>query len=346
MEDQRPTVSREAEMQGRSFGARLAFCADLVASLPSPPIEVDARDRETVDLALDALRSGLSQEEMYLKGLSAGLLPIIRLTERRAEETEKREYKPGDNYGFSGAADTSSERYRYTAAYLRVLSSALAADPVQTANGLRGAVRLYAIYSCDTDPKGAVKLAIDEAGSDAENAITRAFAAAPSEWWEKFAWTAQDAVHDGEGDIFISFKNLDAQGRETKDCRMAKTVAVFLRGGGFSVFMSLDSLEQLGKSAYMEAIESALQKAKVLIAVGTSVENLTSRWVKHEWHSFHQDIVEGFKAGGEIFTVVDGVGQRDLPLALRQRQVFPFSQDGLESLARFLHRAFGREVAT
>lgn len=127
---------------------------------------------------------------------------------------------------------------------------------------------------------------------------------------------------------------------------MAKTLAVFLRRRGFSVFMSLDSLEQLGKSAYMDAIESALQKAKVLIAVGTSVENLSSRWVKHEWHSFHQDIIEGFKPGGELFTVVDGVGQRNLPLALRQRQVFPFSEEGLESLARFLGRNLGREVAT
>ena len=124
---------------------------------------------------------------------------------------------------------------------------------------------------------------------------------------------------------------------------MAKTVAVFLRQKAFSVFMSLDSLEQLGKSEYMEAIETALQRAKVLIAVGTSVENLTSRWVKHEWHSFHQEIIEGYKPGGEIFTVVDGVSPRDLPLALRQRQVFFFTEDSVEALARFLARALGRE---
>lgn len=165
-------------MQGRSFAARLAFCAELIASLPSPPIELDARDGETVDLALNALRGGLSQEELYLKGLSAGLLPIVRVTERRAAETEKRKYKPGDNYGFSGAADTSSERYRYTAVFLRVLSSALTADVAQTADGFRGAMRLHAVYSCDTDPKGAVRIAIEEAGIAAEDAIALAFRAA------------------------------------------------------------------------------------------------------------------------------------------------------------------------
>lgn len=336
----------EAEMRGRSFGARVAFCNQLVAALPSPPIDVDARDVETVGLALNMLRDGLSQEEMYLKGLSSGLLPVIQMTERRAEETEKREYKPGDNYGFSGAADTRSESYRYTAAYLRTLSSALAADPVQCASNFRGAMGLYAIYSCDTDPKGAVRIAIDEAEAEAEKAISRAFECAPSEWWAKYPWTSGNAGRDGVGDVFVSFKNLDTQGRETKDCQMAKTVTVFLRRRGFSVFMSLDSLEQLGKSAYMEAIESALQRAEVLIAVGTSVDNLSSRWVKHEWHSFHQDIVEGYKSGGEIFTVIDGFSQRDLPPALRQRQVFPFTEDGLESVARFLARALGREVAT
>ena len=45
------------------------------------------------------------------------------------------------------------------------------------------------------------------------------------------------------------------------------------------------------------------------------------------------------------FTVIDGMGQRELPLALRQRQVFPFSEDGLESLSRFLLRALGRDTA-
>jgi len=339
-------VTAEVEMQGRSFGARLTFCNHLVTSLPSPPIDVDTRDDEIIGLALNALSNGLDHEEMYLKGLSSGLLPIIQVAERRAKETEEREYKPGNNYGFSGPADTRSESYRYTATYLRALSSALEADPVECANHFRSAMRLYAIYDCDMDPKGAVRFAIDEAATAAEEAISRAYKATPTEWWAKYPWNPSDAVQEGTGEVFVAFKNLDAQGCETKDCRMAQTIAVFLRQKAFSVFISLDSLEQLGRSAYMDAIEIALQNAKVLIAVGTSVENLTSRWVKHEWHSFHQDIVEGFKPSGEIFTVIDGITQRDLPRALRQRQVFPFSEDGLEALSRFLARALGRDGVT
>lgn len=197
------------------------------------------------------LRDGLAHDEMYLKGLSAGLLPVIQLSERRAAETEMREYKPGDNYGFSGAADTKSESNRYTAKYLRTLFSALSADPVECANHFRGAISLFAIYSCDTDPKGAVHIAIDEASDKAEEVIAAAFKAAPAQWWTNYLWTTGQTTKDAGAEVFVSFKNLDAEGRETKDCLMAKTVAVYLRRKGFSVFLSLDSLEQLGKSAYM-----------------------------------------------------------------------------------------------
>lgn len=161
-------------------------------------------------------------------------------------------------------------------------------------------------------------------------------------WWLKYSWTPDHLTKHLGAEVFLSFKNLDRDGRETRECLMAKTVAVYLRRKGFTVFLSLDSLESLGKSAYMEAIEGALQTATVLIAVGTSAENLNSRWVKYEWHTFHQEIIEGYKRDGEIFSVIDGISERDLPLALRQRQAFRFTEEGLATLSRFLLRSLGK----
>jgi len=336
-------MATESDMGDRPFGSRLAFCAYLVSALPAEPIDVDERDAEVIKLAEGVLRDGLVHDESYLRGLSAGLLPVIQLSERRAAETERREYKPGDNYGFSGAVDTSSESYRYTATYLQTLSSALSADPVECANYFRGAMSLFALYSCDTNPKGAVRFALDEARDKSEAVIEAASRAAPAQWWTTYPWTAGQTTKDAGAEVFVSFKNLDSVGRETRDCLMAKTVAVYLRHKGFSVFLSLDSLEQLGKSAYMEAIETALQDAKVLIAVGASADNLNSRWVKFEWHSFHQEIIEGYKKDGEMFSVIEGITEKDLPLALRQRQAFRFSEDGLGALSRFLARSLGKE---
>ena len=163
-------------------------------------------------------------------------------------------------------------------------------------------------------------------------------------WCTKYRWTPEEAVKTRTREVFVSFKSHDETGQETKDSVIAKTVAAFLRGRGFSVFLSLDSLEQLGKSAYMEAIEAALESANVLIAIGTRAEYLTSQWVKYEWHSFHQEIVEGRKVGGEIFSIIEGVTPQSLPLPLRQRQVFSFTEDGLHRLGGFVKASLARQT--
>jgi hypothetical protein len=89
-------------------------------------------------------------------------------------------------------------------------------------------------------------------------------------------------------DIFISAKNLDNDGNQTKDCILADQLHDFLSAKGFSVFCSNKSLEQLGIAAYQEAIDNALDSVKDVIVVGTSKKNLESRWVRYEWSSFQR----------------------------------------------------------
>jgi len=141
------------------------------------------------------------------------------------------------------------------------------------------------------------------------------------------------------GSVFISFKHLDAHGQETKDCQMARRIAGFLGQQGILVFFSPDSLERSGKSAYKKAIDEALDGATVLVAVGTSRENLESEWVRYEWDGFLNDIISGLKPKGEIFSVIDGVAARELPRGLRQRQVFSYDDDGIVKLANFIRHA-------
>ena len=61
------------------------------------------------------------------------------------------------------------------------------------------------------------------------------------------------------------------------------------------VFLSTRWLEERGEAQYKMAIDTALEAAQVLIAVGTSVANLESRWVRYEWDSFFNDILCGRK---------------------------------------------------
>jgi len=54
--------------------------------------------------------------------------------------------------------------------------------------------------------------------------------------------------------------------------------------------MSSFSIEQLGEADYKEVIDNALDKAQMLIVVGTSKENINSKWVKYEWNSFYKTV--------------------------------------------------------
>jgi hypothetical protein len=77
--------------------------------------------------------------------------------------------------------------------------------------------------------------------------------------------------------IFLSFKNLDSSGKPTPDSTIAGLLYHFLEQKGLSVFNSNFSLEKLGASAYQKAIDTALDSAQILVAVGTSEENISSQ---------------------------------------------------------------------
>lgn len=336
-------MSSEANSTQVAIRGKAAFCLHLFKALPSLPGELESKlgpvHTKIVDLSSSALESGLDHNDAYVEGLCSGLLPIIRVAEKRAEEIERSDYTPGNNYGFGGAAETESEIYRYMVAYLRTLIAGLALDTTGCSNAFRGALTLYAIHSCHGDPKGAVHYAISEAKDEAGKIIQQASAFLSLDSSTDQQDGQPDAAVDAPADVFISFKHLDGNGNETRDCELAKRVAALLRKKKFAVFFSLDSLERLGTSAYKEAIDETLDRAKVLIAVGTSREHMESRWVRYEWDSFLQDIISGLKPSAEIFTVIDGIPLQDLPRGLRHRQSFGSSDAELERLSKFLSRA-------
>ena len=102
-------------------------------------------------------------------------------------------------------------------------------------------------------------------------------------------------------DVFISFKNTDEFGNSTPDALMAEELYHSLICKNITVFYSNYSLGILGAAQYKAAIDSALDEATVLVAVGTSAENLNSNWVRYEWDSFYGDILSGQKKGQVIF---------------------------------------------
>ena len=87
-------------------------------------------------------------------------------------------------------------------------------------------------------------------------------------------------------DVFISYKETDENGDRTEDSVVAYDIYEMLTGKGLKVFFSRITLEDKLGQEYEPYIFAALQSAKVMLAVGTSYENLDAVWVKNEWSRF------------------------------------------------------------
>ena len=141
-------------------------------------------------------------------------------------------------------------------------------------------------------------------------------------------------------DVFISFKNSDENGHPTKDSELAKKLYDFLTAKGLNVFFSNVVLEYIGSSQFTKVINQALDASKILVAVGTSTENLDSKWVNYEWESFLNDINIGRKPNAEVFVLYSGITINDLPRALRMHEAFDAgNKQAFERLYNFIHNA-------
>lgn len=92
--------------------------------------------------------------------------------------------------------------------------------------------------------------------------------------------------HEKPFDIFISYKETDANGIRTNDSIIAQELYSKLTEAGYKVFFSRITLEDKIGSEYEPYIYAALASSKVMITVCSSVENIEAVWVKNEWSRF------------------------------------------------------------
>jgi len=87
-------------------------------------------------------------------------------------------------------------------------------------------------------------------------------------------------------DIFICYKESDADGQRTRDSLLAQDIYYQLTEQGRKVFFARITLEDVPGTQYEPYIFAALNSAKVMIVVGTRPEHLSGVWVKNEWSRF------------------------------------------------------------
>lgn len=87
-------------------------------------------------------------------------------------------------------------------------------------------------------------------------------------------------------DVFICYKETNEEKQRTKDSVLAQDIYDALTGKGYKVFFSRITLEDKLGQDYEPYIFSALNSAKVMLAVGTKFEHFNAVWVKNEWSRF------------------------------------------------------------
>lgn len=87
-------------------------------------------------------------------------------------------------------------------------------------------------------------------------------------------------------DIFISYKEADAEGNRTKDSVKAQELYEKLTNAGYKVFFSRITLEDKIGSQYEPYIYSALYSSKVMLTVSSSKEYINAPWVRNEWSRY------------------------------------------------------------
>jgi SAM-dependent methyltransferase len=135
---------------------------------------------------------------------------------------------------------------------------------------------------------------------------------------------------------FISFKNSGNDGKPTEDKEIAEKLYTTLKSQKVESFYSNVTLQNLGEAIFKDSINEALDKAVVLIALGTQLSYMESPWVKYEWDSFHTDILNDMKKNAMIITYTKNITPTQLPRNLRSYQNFQIDIDPLDKVVEFV----------
>lgn len=96
-------------------------------------------------------------------------------------------------------------------------------------------------------------------------------------------------------DVFICYKETDANGRRTPDSVLANDLYHQLTQEGFKVFFARITLEDKLGAAYEPYIFAALNSAKVMVVLGTKPDYFNAVWVRNEWSRYLSLIKSGAK---------------------------------------------------
>ncbi len=143
-------------------------------------------------------------------------------------------------------------------------------------------------------------------------------------------------------DVFICYKETDANGRRTQDSVLATELYHELCKEGFKVFFSRITLEDKLGTAYEPYIFAALNSAKVMVVLGTKQEHFNAVWVKNEWSRYLALIKNG--ARKTLIPAYKDMDPYDLPEEFSHLQAQDMTKLGfMQDLVRGIRKIAGED---
>ena len=122
-------------------------------------------------------------------------------------------------------------------------------------------------------------------------------------------------------DIFISFKDQDSGSNRTPGSLLAEDIYYSLKKRGYYPFFSREAFKGKTGKDIAAIVDRALEDAHVMILVISSLEDIESEWVKHEYAAFF----EKRKIIMPVFIGVSDEDKRRIPATLKNIQHFDVS---------------------
>ena len=144
-------------------------------------------------------------------------------------------------------------------------------------------------------------------------------------------------------DVFVCYKETDANGRRTPDSVLANDLYHQLTQEGFKVFFSRITLEDKLGAEYEPYIFAALNSSRVMVAMGTKAEYFNAPWVRNEWSRFLTLIKNGEQK--TLIPAYRDMNPYDLPEEFSQLQALDMSRLGfVQDLVRGIKKLLGTEA--
>jgi tetratricopeptide (TPR) repeat protein len=127
-------------------------------------------------------------------------------------------------------------------------------------------------------------------------------------------------------DVFICYKETSDSGSRTKDSTLAQEIYYQLEKEGYKVFFARITLEgKLGQD-YESYIRAALEKARLMLVIGTKKEYFEAVWVRNEWSRFL--LLKKEDSSKQIFPCYRDMDAYDIPDELSMYQSQDMSKIG------------------